>query len=353
MYSFFFSLSLIFLFLHPKNQTLGTMDDHDAEPPAIRLVRHPTNTTQSATSTHRTKDFGNRLMNPNIDQYLNPWIPHNRLYILPQPFQRFLGYRKTPHAEPSVLAQWSITFIATLAGLCLVGGVYAVAPGIKQWQPPAMIASLGAAAVLDYSAVRSPLAQPRNAVVGHTLAALIGVCIAKLFMHSPTFFADYGWVAGAVGCACASLVMSMTNTVHPPGGATAVLASTNAEIIALGWMFVPLILLASLLMLCVALLVNNILRQYPVFWWTPEDVGRKLQRARDAEADAEGAPEVKGSQDGRKLEKQKSWAERYVADAPALELGRALLTTGTASVHSERVLRAASTSLMGVRIYIS
>ena len=160
----------------------------------------------------------------------------------------------------------------------MVGGVYNFAPGIAQYNPPPIVASLGASAVLDYNTIRSPLAQPRNSIVGHTIAAIVGVGISRAFQHAPNFFANYGWVAGAVACAVATVAMSATNTVHPPGGATAILACTQASVIALGWMFVPLMLLASVLMVAVACIFNNIARQYPVFWWTPEDVGYKLPR---------------------------------------------------------------------------
>jgi hypothetical protein len=88
-------------------------------------------------------------------------------------------------------------------------------------------------------------------------------------------FEDRRWVAGAVTCAVSSALMTLTNTVHPPGGATALLAAVDPTVNALGWMFVPLILLGSALMLGVALLVNNIQRRFPVFWWTPKEVGRQ------------------------------------------------------------------------------
>ena len=68
--------------------------------------------------------------------------------------------------------------------------------------------------------------------------------------------------------------MAMTNTVHPPGGATALLAVVDPTASAMGWKFIPLMLLGSCLMLVVALLINNIQRQFPVFWWTPKEVGK-------------------------------------------------------------------------------
>jgi hypothetical protein len=67
--------------------------------------------------------------------------------------------------------------------------------------------------------------------------------------------------------------MTLTNTVHPPGGATALLAAVDPTVNALGWMLIPLVLLATVLMLGMALLVNNIQRQYPIYWWSPKEVG--------------------------------------------------------------------------------
>ncbi|KAK0984934.1 hypothetical protein LTS01_010521 [Friedmanniomyces endolithicus] len=234
------------------------------------------------------------LLNFDIDRYLNPYIPHSR------PFRHFLGYRSKPHIDPPAVVKWPLTFISTLAGLCLVAGIFNYGPAIAALHPPVMIASFGASAILEYNTIRSPLAQPRNIIIGHALSAVVGVGVSKLFQLNPTFFANYSWVSAAVGCACASVVMSMTNTVHPPGGATAVLASAEASVVRLGWMFVPLIILASALMTTVACLLNNILRQYPVCWWTPEDVGSKLRK--EVQKD--------GKRDPNELERQDSETDR-------------------------------------------
>ena len=115
------------------------------------------------------------LLSFNIDAYINPYVPHSRLHAFPQPLRHFLGYRSKPHVEPPALVQWPLMFATTLAGLCLVAGIYNYAPGIASLHPPVMIASLGASAILDYNAIRSPLAQPRNVVIGHSLSAIVGV----------------------------------------------------------------------------------------------------------------------------------------------------------------------------------
>ena len=236
-----------------------------------------------------------------IDRYLNPWIPHNRLDRLPKPISHFLGYRSKPSKEPASWIQWIWTFVATFLGILLVGAVYKYAPGITAHHPPVIVASLGASAILDYNAIRSPLAQPRNAVFGHALSAITGVAVSKLFQLN-TNFINIQWIAGAVACAVASLTMTLTNTIHPPGGATAVLAATNAQTIAMGWWFVPVLITGTLVQLGVALLVNNIMRQYPIYWWSSATVGKKARKpevGEDEVADVEKTTEQPSSDTSR------------------------------------------------------
>lgn len=68
--------------------------------------------------------------------------------------------------------------------------------------------------------------------------------------------------------------MLLTKTVHPPAGSTALLAAVDEDALALGWLLVPIMMLGCALMLGVALIVNNIQRRFPSFWWTPEDLSR-------------------------------------------------------------------------------
>ncbi len=116
-----------------------------------------------------------------------------------------------------------------------------------------LIGSFGASAVLVYGAVRSPLAQPRNLVGGHVISAAIGVAAHQLLGAAP-------WLAAAAAVATAIAAMHATRTLHPPGGATALIAVIGGDQIhALGYLYVlaPVGLGAALLLL-VALLVNNL-----------------------------------------------------------------------------------------------
>ncbi len=126
-----------------------------------------------------------------------------------------------------------------------------------------IIGSFGASAVLVYGAIRSPLAQPRNFVGGHVISAFVGVTVFKLF-------SDQMWLAASIAVATAIFVMHATKTLHPPGGATALIAIIGSEQIhSLGYMYVILPAGAgSMIMLIIALFINNIpkSRRYPEYW---------------------------------------------------------------------------------------
>jgi len=126
-----------------------------------------------------------------------------------------------------------------------------------------VIGSFGASAVLIYGAIKSPLAQPRNLIGGHIISAIIGVTCYKVFPSQM-------WLASSLAVATAIAIMHATKTLHPPGGATALIAVIGSnKIHSLGYLyaFIPAGL-GAVIMLAVALLVNNIpkSRRYPDFW---------------------------------------------------------------------------------------
>ena len=126
-----------------------------------------------------------------------------------------------------------------------------------------VIGSFGASAVLIYGAIASPLAQPRNLVGGHIVSAIIGVAVRQLLPELP-------WLAAPLAVATAIAAMQFTGTLHPPGGATALIAVIgSAKIHALGFLYVLMPVAAgAAIMLVVALLMNNLAsdRKYPESW---------------------------------------------------------------------------------------
>jgi CBS-domain-containing membrane protein len=127
-----------------------------------------------------------------------------------------------------------------------------------------VIGSMGASAVLVYGAIKSPFAQPRNLIGGHVLSGLVGVLSFQLFSGNIV-------LASAIAVSMAITVMAFTRTVHPPGGATALIAVIGGDKIHnIGFLY-PFIPAGAgaLVLLLVALVTNNIVqnRKYPEYWF--------------------------------------------------------------------------------------
>ena len=127
-----------------------------------------------------------------------------------------------------------------------------------------LIGSFGASAVLVYGAPMADFSQPRNIVGGHVISAMVGVTIC-LLVRDPA-------LASATAVSLAVAAMHFTRTLHPPGGATALIAVIGGESIhklGYGYVLFPVLAVAIIMML-VALLVNNLSgnpkRHYPVYW---------------------------------------------------------------------------------------
>lgn len=143
----------------------------------------------------------------------------------------------------------------------------------------------GATAVLEFYAIDAPLAQPRNCVLGQLLACIVGVAVAKIFQYSDRF-AEIQYLGGAFACACTVALMGLTKTVHPPAGATALLAVVDDRLVQTGWFLIPTMLLGVSIMLAVAMIFNNIQRRFPVYWWTPVDLSKKPKTDAQVKAEA-------------------------------------------------------------------
>ncbi|KAJ5794644.1 hypothetical protein N7457_001243 [Penicillium paradoxum] len=220
--------------------------------------------------------------NFDIDRYLNPFVPAPPWNLVPRPIAHLLGYRGDgPKPMGNILmALWSL--LGAFCGVALVASVSKRVPSFEARDAPAIVGSFGAAAVLEFGTIESPFAQPRNAILSQIIACFFGVGISKLFALNPHAEA-YTELGGALACALTTAVMIITNTTHPPAGATALLAVTNAEMVSLGWFLFPVILLGVALMQAAAVVINNVQRRYPLYWWTSHPLSTP-------QADVEMAP---------------------------------------------------------------
>lgn len=173
--------------------------------------------------------------------------------------QKMKGTTKSPPVVNSYEIIWS--WIGAFFGIAAVA--YINFNILEKTDFVMIIGSFGASAVLIYGAIKSPLAQPRNLIGGHIISAFVGVTCYQL-LHS------HVWLASAVAVATAIALMHTTKTLHPPGGATSLIAVIGSEKIHnLGYLYVLVPAgFGALIMLLVALVVNNLAekRRYPEFW---------------------------------------------------------------------------------------
>ncbi len=150
------------------------------------------------------------------------------------------------------------TFIGSFLGIGIIGYLHSLA--FTDTDVLFLIGSFGASAVLVFGAANSPLAQPRNLVFGHVFSAIIGVTCYKLVP-------DLQWFSSALAVSLSIVVMQITKTMHPPGGATALIANIGSQQIkSLGYFYVITpVFSGAIILLLIALMINNVPknRNYP------------------------------------------------------------------------------------------
>ncbi len=173
-------------------------------------------------------------------------------YLAPEPVQLSVGERVR-------------TAIAAFLGMLVVTAVSA--RFMDHSALPLVAASMGASAVLVFALPSSPLAQPWPLVGSHLISAAIGVA-CDIWIPDRV-------LAAALAVSLAILAMHFTHTLHPPGGAAALLpVVVGGPARDAGWHFILFPIGVNVLVILVmALLVNNVIlrRRYPARPYETED----------------------------------------------------------------------------------
>ncbi|TKA91109.1 HPP domain-containing protein [Guyparkeria sp. SB14A] len=151
---------------------------------------------------------------------------------------------------------WREMVIAGLAALVGIWAVYALTNWVAgPWAALLMVGSMGAAAVLLFAVPHGALSQPWPVFGGQIVSAAIGVSAAA-------WIPDPALAAGvAVGGAIAA--MQLLRCVHPPGGATALIAVIGgAPVHELGYLYLVVPVLANTAILFAVAVIAN----YPFPW---------------------------------------------------------------------------------------
>jgi CBS domain-containing membrane protein len=172
------------------------------------------------------------------------------------------SYRKTKYIlYKETLVNFREHFWAFLGSFIGIGILaYLQSQTLPQSDVVYLIGSFGASSVLVYGVIQSPLAQPRNLIGGHLISAIIGVTVYQ-------FVPDLVWITAPLAVSLSIVFMQMTKTLHPPGGATALIAVTGSNEIKnmAYWYVLSPVLSGVLILLAVALVFNNMTsdRRYP------------------------------------------------------------------------------------------
>jgi CBS domain-containing membrane protein len=169
----------------------------------------------------------------------------------------FKIWLKSFRPQPMIVAPSELWWSPVGAGLGLLVS-YLMSLFFIGESNPWFIAPMGASAILLFAAPASPLAQPWSIIGGNTIAALIAV-ICQLTL-GPTGLTASIAVAITIG------LMMRLRCLHPPSGAvalTAVLGGPAITKLGFNFVFAP-VLLNSTILLIMALLFNKAIRRnYP------------------------------------------------------------------------------------------
>lgn len=172
------------------------------------------------------------------------------------------GYRKTRYIlYKETLIDFKEHFWAFVGSFIGIGSIaYLQSDKLPTADVIYLIGSFGASSVLVYGVIQSPLAQPRNLIGGHLVSAIIGVTVQK-------FAPDILWITAPLAVSLSIVFMQITKTLHPPGGATALIAVTGSPAIknlGYGYVLAPVVT-GVLILLLAAVIFNNVTsnRIYP------------------------------------------------------------------------------------------
>ncbi|WP_132251772.1 HPP family protein [Methylobacterium segetis] len=162
-----------------------------------------------------------------------------------------------PILAGATLRERLVACLGALAGITLTGLIcgwfFGQGPHI-----PLIVAPMGASAVLLFAVPASPLAQPWPIIGGNTISAFMGVLAAYL-IPDPV-------VAIGVGVSLAIAAMSLTRSLHPPGGAAALTALIGGPAVTSAGFLFPLfpVCINSVILVALGIAFHKISRRnYP------------------------------------------------------------------------------------------
>lgn len=135
--------------------------------------------------------------------------------------------------------------------LCFLGQFTAV---------PWLMAPFGATCVLLFAVPASPLAQPRNVILGHLITSTVGLVFLYVLGDSI--------IVMSLSVGIAIMLMQYFRAVHPPAGANPlVIIIAGQSMVGFDFLVTP-VLIGSITLVVIASVINNYGEEarWPLYW---------------------------------------------------------------------------------------
>lgn len=161
---------------------------------------------------------------------------------------------KPAHPHPAASSMW-VENLVSLLGIGLGMGIICFTS--FHFHVLFLIPSLASSTIMLFVSYQNVFAQPRNVIGGHLMSALAALLVLMLWKPD--------WWSITLVVVLAGLLMIVTNTIHPPGGGTAIAAYLGGY--SAGVLF-GTVIVDTIVIVLVAWIINNMIahRQYPRFW---------------------------------------------------------------------------------------
>lgn len=137
--------------------------------------------------------------------------------------------------------------LGALISIGLIGWLAAYLPG--NWV--LLVGSFGASAVIVFSLPRAKTAQPKALFFGNMFGVLVGLSVVSFIPLEPWFLAALA-VSGAIA------IMGLTHTVHPPGGAAALIAVLGIPGLGNQWYLAVGVFVGATILYLTAMVIHNL-----------------------------------------------------------------------------------------------
>lgn len=151
-------------------------------------------------------------------------------------------------------------FISGIGVFLSMSGCYLITQNVLSPESTQLfVASMAASAVLLFAVPHGALSQPWPLIMGHVISAIIGISCYQYLGNTV--------ISASLAAGVSVLLMYYLGCLHPPGGATAFfVVSSGADVHALGFELIWMVILANVACLLIVAIAYNALfhwRRYP------------------------------------------------------------------------------------------